>query len=97
MTKLSELAEELLPKCPRCGDKDSENNFMMGKCQFYENCGFLNSFQKSEERMREGWIKSFCKSKEKSETCRRKILYRQNGCLPPDNVMPTGKILQQDN
>ena len=36
MTKLTELAEELLPKCPKCGVEGNENHFMIRFAQIKE-------------------------------------------------------------
>jgi hypothetical protein len=62
-------------------------------CELLEKCGFFANHKGNTEVVREGWIRMFCESLEKSELCERKKIRRQTGQPPPDNLTPTGKLL----
>ncbi len=62
-------------------------------CENLEKCGFFLNFKGNTEVIREGWIKNYCESHEKSERCRRKLYKQSHGKSPADNMTPTGKII----
>jgi len=66
---------------------------MPENCELLEKCGFFLNFKKNSEVVKQGWIRSFCESKEKSEKCERKKVRTQTGKPPADNMAPTGKML----
>ncbi|MBN1436725.1 MAG: hypothetical protein JW936_06600 [Sedimentisphaerales bacterium] len=66
---------------------------MSDECEFLSKCGFFQNFSGNSETVKEGWIKIFCKDKDKSETCKRSQIRRETGIAPPDNMTPTGKLL----
>ncbi|MFN8258442.1 MAG: hypothetical protein U0W24_22330 [Bacteroidales bacterium] len=66
---------------------------MEQKCENLEKCGFFLNFKGNAEVVKQGWIKLYCESMEKSEKCRRKQIKKETGKAPADNLSPTGKIL----
>ncbi|OQC47101.1 MAG: hypothetical protein BWX58_01717 [Deltaproteobacteria bacterium ADurb.Bin026] len=66
---------------------------MSEKCELLNTCGFFINFRGNTEVVKQGWIKMFCESKEKSEKCKRKEIRKQTGKPPVDNMTPTGKML----
>jgi hypothetical protein len=66
---------------------------MSEKCELLNTCGFFINFRGNTEVVKQGWIKMFCESKEKSEKCKRKEIRKQTGKPPVDNMAPTGKML----
>ena len=66
---------------------------MADKCELLEKCGFFLNFRGNSEVAVEGWVRLYCESLEKSETCERKKIRRQTGRAPADNMTPTGKML----
>ncbi len=65
----------------------------MAACELLASCGFFNRFQGNHEVVKQGWIKLYCNDGVWSEKCARKIVYRQTGTPPADNMTPTGKML----
>jgi hypothetical protein len=66
---------------------------MEGQCEFLEKCRFLINYKGNSEVVKEGWIRLFCESREKSENCERKKIRKRTGQPPVDNMAPTGKLL----
>jgi len=66
---------------------------MSTTCELLEKCRFFQNYQGNNEVVKEGWIRLFCESLEKSEKCERKKIRQQTGQPPVDNMAPTGKIL----
>ena len=66
---------------------------MSEKCELLNTCGFFINFRGNTEVVKQGWIKMFCESKDKSERCKRKEIRKQTGKPPVDNMTPTGKML----
>jgi hypothetical protein len=66
---------------------------MTEKCELLEKCGFFLNFKANTEVVKQGWIRNFCESQEKSERCERKKIRKQTGKPPADNMAPTGKKL----
>ncbi len=67
---------------------------MEDRCELLEKCGFFNNFQANSEVVKQGWIRMFCQSKERSEKCQRKKIRRETGTPPVDNMAPTGEIIK---
>ena len=67
--------------------------FMSEKCELLDNCGFFNNYKGNSEVVKNGWIRMFCESKEKSINCARKKIRMETGRPPADNMAPTGKFL----
>ena len=65
----------------------------MVNCELLDTCGFFLNFKGNSEVVKKGWIKNFCESQEKSESCERKIFRKKNGHPPLDNMAPTGKMV----
>lgn len=63
------------------------------KCELLEKCGFFLNYQGNSEVIKKGWIRMFCESKAKSETCERKKIRMKTGKPPADNMTPSGKLL----
>lgn len=68
-------------------------NGMSDKCELLDTCGFFLNFKGNSEVIKQGWIRSFCESRVKSERCERKKIRAQTGQPPVDNMTPTGKLL----
>lgn len=66
---------------------------MSDECELLDDCGFFKNFKGNTETVKQGWIRMYCKNKEKSETCKRKEYRKKTGKTPPDNMSPTGKLL----
>jgi len=45
------------------------------------------------EVIKQGWVRMYCQSKEKSERCARKKIKRYTGVSPADNISPTGTTI----
>jgi hypothetical protein len=63
------------------------------KCELLEKCGFFLNCAGNSEVIKAGWVRLYCESQEKSESCERKRIRRQTGRPPQDNMCPTGEIL----
>jgi hypothetical protein len=61
-------------------------------CEMLGNCGFFKTYCKS-ETVSNGFTALYCRNKDKSENCERKLYRKKNGTPPPDNMAPTGKML----
>ena len=66
---------------------------MTQNCEMLKNCRFFKNYHGNSEVIREGWVSLFCESQEKSEKCKRKLIRKETGKPPPDNLSPTGKLL----
>jgi hypothetical protein len=66
---------------------------MSTKCENLEKCGFFLNFKGNAEVIKQGWIRMYCESLEKSENCKRKQIKKETGNSPVDNLSPTGKLL----
>jgi hypothetical protein len=66
---------------------------MAEKCELLEKCGFFLNFKGNNETVINGWIRLYCESREKSETCERKKIRKATGKPPADNLSPTGRLL----
>ena len=66
---------------------------MSEKCVLLDTCGFFLNFQGNSEVVKQGWIRNYCESREKSERCERKKIRKETGQPPPDNMAPTGTML----
>ena len=62
-------------------------------CELLQKCGFFMNYQDDSEVVKQGWIRIYCESVEKSEKCQRKKIRNQTGKPPSDNLSPTGKYL----
>ena len=67
--------------------------YMSDQCELLEKCSFFNEFKGNTDNVIKGWIRMYCHSKEKSETCERKKLRKKTGQAPPPNMTPTGKMI----
>lgn len=63
-------------------------------CEILEKCGFFKNFKANTEVVKQGWIRMYCQTAEKSERCQRKKIRRETGTPPPDNMAPTGDIIR---
>ena len=66
---------------------------MSEPCENLENCGFFKNYKGNTDAIIKSWIRMYCESKEKSESCERKKIKDKTGSPPPDNMTPTGKML----
>jgi hypothetical protein len=66
---------------------------MSQTCEMFDKCGFFNKFDGNPEVVKQGLIRLYCMNEIKSDTCERKKYRKKMGCLPPDNMSPTGKLL----
>ena len=66
---------------------------MSETCELLSKCGFFKNFKGNSEVVKQGWIRNFCESKDKSERCKRKEIRKATGQPPADNMAPTGKLL----
>ena len=62
-------------------------------CENLEKCGFFNNLKSNTEVIKQGWVRMYCQSKEKSERCARKKIKRYTGVSPADNISPTGTTI----
>lgn len=65
----------------------------MGKCEMLNSCGFFINFKGNSEVVKQGWIRLYCESDQKSEKCERKKIRREKGQPPPDNMAPNGEMI----
>ena len=66
---------------------------MRENCELLEKCGFFKNYKHDAGVVEQTWIRMYCKSKETSATCERKIFRKEKGQPPADNMAPTGKML----
>jgi hypothetical protein len=66
---------------------------MESNCELLEKCGFFNKYKANSGVIRQGWIRMYCQSHEKSDKCKRKQIRRETGTPPPDNMAPTGDMM----
>ena len=52
---------------------------MAEKCANLEKCGFFNNYRANTEVTKNGWIRMYCESKVRSDTCERKKIKGKNG------------------
>ena len=67
---------------------------MEQSCELLENCGFFINFKGNAEVIKEGWVRMYCQSEDKSARCKRKMLRKETGKPPMDNMAPTGDIIK---
>lgn len=65
-------------------------------CEQLVDCNFFLKYRDSNQLLVEGFIKKYCRSDLQTE-CKRKEYIRINACMPPDNMMPNGKFIMEDN
>jgi len=63
-------------------------------CEKLVKCPFFEKFKEDEEVVKNGWIRMFCCSKDKSESCERKKYFKANGESPPPNMTPKGTFIR---
>ncbi len=63
-------------------------------CELYEICEFLNQLPPEQEYLNEGWKRMFCRNVLKSERCKRKIHFFEEGKQPDPRMTPTGHITE---
>ena len=68
---------------------------MSEQCNQLKQCEFFNRFQGNLDVLKDGWIEGYCNNLEKSETCERNKIFKKTGMLPPDNVTPTGSVIEE--
>jgi len=66
---------------------------MAETCENLDTCGFFNNYKGNSEVIKQGWIRMFCESRDKSEKCKRKQIRRETGSPPVDNMAPTGDFV----
>lgn len=64
----------------------------MADCPNLPNCGFIKKFNGSKNLACQGFITMFCRGT-RQDQCERKLYRQKNGCPPPDDMMPNGKIM----
>ncbi len=64
-------------------------------CELYEICDFLNQMPPDKEYLNEGWKRMFCQSILKSERCKRKSFFFENGKQPDPKMPPTGYVSEE--
>lgn len=62
------------------------------QCELLEKCGFFVKFSNSMELACKGFIARYCKGPE-MHTCERKKYRQEHGAPPPDNMLPSGKMI----
>ena len=66
---------------------------MAETCPNLHNCGFFKNFGGNADVIKEGWKNMYCNNLQKSDACKRKQYKKLNGTPPPDNMAPTGKLI----
>ena len=67
---------------------------MEQSCELLEKCGFFINFKANAEVIKQGWVRMYCQSQEKSERCKRKKIRQETGQPPADNMAPTGDMIR---
>ncbi len=65
---------------------------MTKECQNLINCGFFKKHGVSKDLSCQGFILKYCTGP-KMDQCKRKEYFQQNGTMPPDDMLPNGRIL----
>jgi hypothetical protein len=66
---------------------------MPDNCEYLDKCGFFLNYRGNTEVIKQGWVRMYCESLEKSKQCERRKIREQTGQPPADNMSPTGKLL----
>jgi hypothetical protein len=67
---------------------------MNKQCDLVDNCAYFRIYEEQRSIAIDVWKKLFCKDIEKSEQCERKKIRRETGEPPPENMSPTGELLE---
>jgi len=66
---------------------------MPDNCEYLDKCGFFLNYRGNTEVIKQGWVRMYCESEDKSKQCARRKVREQTGQPPADNMCPTGKLL----
>jgi len=64
------------------------------KCDLINECSYFQIYEGQRSMAIDVWKKLFCLDINKSEKCERKKIRKETGGLPPDNMSPTGELLE---
>jgi hypothetical protein len=67
---------------------------MGARCPNLSACGFFKTSFANSEVVKNNWIQLYCQDPTRWKACERKKLREATGKPPPDNMAPTGKLLQ---
>jgi len=62
------------------------------KCEKLDQCGFFKKFGSSKEIICARYIEKYCNGAQQCE-CKRKQYFLEQGKVPPDEMLPSGQIL----
>lgn len=64
------------------------------KCDLINECAYFQLYEEQRSMAIDVWKKLFCLDINKSEKCERKKIRKETGEPPPDNMSPTGELLE---
>ena len=67
----------------------------MNTCEMLHCCGFFNKYEHSKIIDCRGFIDVYCKGTKMNE-CSRLAFFRKHDQIPPDDMSPSGKIIECD-
>ena len=62
------------------------------ECELLESCGFFNKYQPTEEMACRWFIQEYCRGP-RMVKCRRMAYRLQHGTSPPDDMLPSGRMI----
>jgi len=63
-------------------------------CNLINECAYFRIYEEQRSMAIDVWKKLFCMDINKSEKCERKKMRKETGEPPPDNMSPTGELLE---
>ncbi len=67
---------------------------MVQECELLGKCGFFKKYGESKSLACKGFIQQYCKGP-MMEKCRRKQYRKEHGAPPPDDMMPSGQMVEK--
>lgn len=64
------------------------------KCNLIHKCAYFRIYEEQRSMAIDVWKKLFCMDINKSEKCERKKILKETSKGPPDNMSPTGELLE---
>jgi hypothetical protein len=71
---------------------DLKRCIMNQECELLANCGFFKKYQSTNDIACKGLIRQYCKGP-LMDRCKRKEYRTKHNAAPPDEMMPSGRML----
>jgi hypothetical protein len=64
------------------------------ECPFFKDCPFIIKYASKNDQAIKGFVSLYCKGDKQLE-CKRRAYKNKTGQKPPDNMLPSGILLQE--